>query len=98
MVVVYERVFKRWYCFVDNVCFDVGVGDRVHFWQDRWCGGQLLKERYPALYSLEWNVLIWYLVPGVKSIDRLMIVNYSLLLPCLVYCILICQSVRVMIG
>lgn len=47
-----EGCLSKWDGFVNDVQFEVGVGDKVHFWHDRWFGEHPLKEQYPALYSL----------------------------------------------
>jgi hypothetical protein len=37
------------------VDFVVCVGDRIHFWVDRWCGDHPLKEVFPDLYACASN-------------------------------------------
>lgn len=29
-----------------------GVGDRVRFWHDRWCGGVTLADMFPLIYAI----------------------------------------------
>ena len=33
------------------VCNEVGMSNRVCFWQDCWCGDESLKRGFPALYE-----------------------------------------------
>lgn len=47
-----EGCLSKWDGFVNDVQFEVGVGDKVRFWHDRWFGEHPLKEQYLALYSL----------------------------------------------
>ena len=35
------------------VCFQVGNGSRVLFWQDVWCGESSLKSQFPNLFRVE---------------------------------------------
>ena len=38
--------------FLQSVCFKIGKGDKVRFWEDRWAGEQTLKERFPSLFRI----------------------------------------------
>ena len=44
-----------WKVFSKNVQFKVGVGDRVKFWTDRWCGDLPLHLAFPVLYNFTVN-------------------------------------------
>lgn len=40
-----EGCLSKWDGFVNDVQFEVGVGDKVCFWHDRWFGEHSLKEQ-----------------------------------------------------
>lgn len=35
-----------------NISFSVDKGDRIMFWEDRWCKNIILKEHFPNLYNV----------------------------------------------
>nr|GFD26715.1 RNA-directed DNA polymerase, eukaryota, reverse transcriptase zinc-binding domain protein [Tanacetum cinerariifolium] len=35
------------------MCFKLGNGEKVRFWEDRWSDGELLKYRFSRVYTLE---------------------------------------------
>jgi hypothetical protein len=37
----------------------VGVGSKVIFWHDIWCGDTPLKPSYLALFSIAWQKDVW---------------------------------------
>ena len=41
-----------WEDFSKNTQFVVGMGNRVRFWQDGWCGDQPLQLAFPGLYGI----------------------------------------------
>jgi hypothetical protein len=45
--------------FSNFVHFDVGIGSKVSFWLDIWCGDSPLKLCYPALFSIAWHKDMW---------------------------------------
>ena len=44
-----------WEVFSKNDQFEVGVGDRVKFWTDKWCGDLPLHLAFPILYNFAAN-------------------------------------------
>lgn len=38
--------------FVERVKLRVAKGDRVRFWEDVWCEGSPLMDRFPVLFSI----------------------------------------------
>jgi hypothetical protein len=48
---LWRSINSVWVDFVDYVAFEVGVGDRIRFWIDRWCGDRPLKDIFPDLYA-----------------------------------------------
>lgn len=47
---------EGWDQFAHFISFKVGDGTRIEFWQDPWCGTQLLLERFPELYRIASDV------------------------------------------
>jgi hypothetical protein len=47
---LWRSISTGWLDFVQYVDFEVGVGDRIRFWIDRWCGDRPLKDVFPDLY------------------------------------------------
>jgi hypothetical protein len=41
-----------WQNFRRHVKFDPGVGSRICFWDDIWCGDRALKEAFPGLFTI----------------------------------------------
>ena len=44
-----------WDVFIKNIRFKVGVGNRVKFWIDRWCGDLSLHLAFLVLYNIAAN-------------------------------------------
>ena len=38
--------------FSQHIRFEVGVGDRVKFWTDQWCGNLPLQLSFPVVYGI----------------------------------------------
>ncbi|KAF5197704.1 hypothetical protein FRX31_012709 [Thalictrum thalictroides] len=36
--------------FIDGVAYNLGMGNIIRFWEDKWCGESILKEDFPAIY------------------------------------------------
>jgi hypothetical protein len=43
---------RRWWEKFNFFRFEVGVGSKVSFWHDLWCGDSSLKLCYPMLFSI----------------------------------------------
>ena len=41
--------------FSKNIQFEVGVGDRVKFWTNQWCGVSPLQLTFPGVYGIASN-------------------------------------------
>jgi hypothetical protein len=52
---VWKLIRMGWDGFSSNVGFDVGLGNQVLFWQDRWCSDRPLKEDFPELFGCSLN-------------------------------------------
>ena len=44
-----------WEVFSKNVQFEVGVGEKVKFWTDRWCGDSPLQLTFPVVFGITSN-------------------------------------------
>ena len=44
-----------WEAFSQYTWFEIGVGNRVKFWQDCWCGDQPSQLSFPVLYEIAIN-------------------------------------------
>ena len=53
-----------------KISFEVGNGQRVRFWKDKWCGIDPLRDSFPSLFSLAcskdaWVEDVWdFSIPG----------------------------------
>jgi exonuclease III len=49
---LWKHIRRGWDMFARNVRFEVGLGSKILFWHDTWCGNQPLKHAYPSLYRI----------------------------------------------
>ena len=52
---LWRSIWKGWEIFSKYIRFEVGVGDRVKFWVDRWCGDLLLQLSFLVVYGIATN-------------------------------------------
>ena len=52
---LWRSIHMGWEDFSKNIRFEVGVGDRVKFWTDHWCGDSPLRFSYPSVYRIASN-------------------------------------------
>uniref|UniRef100_A0A2N9I472 Reverse transcriptase domain-containing protein n=1 Tax=Fagus sylvatica TaxID=28930 RepID=A0A2N9I472_FAGSY len=52
---LWRSISSIWADFVSFVDYEVGVGDRIRFWFDRWCGDRPLKDVFPDLFVCATN-------------------------------------------
>ena len=52
---LWRSISPGWTNFVQYVEFEVGVGDRIRFCDDIWCGNRPLKNVFPDLYLISSN-------------------------------------------
>ena len=52
---LWRSIRKGWEVFSKYIQFEVGVGDRVKFWIDRWCGDLPLQLSFPVVYGITTN-------------------------------------------
>ena len=61
---VWKLIRNGWEAFKDKTRFQVGLGNRVKFWKDRWCGDLSLRDEFLGLYAITsfkdaWVVDVW---------------------------------------
>ncbi len=49
---LWKYIRKGWEIFSNHLYMQVGNGERIRFWHDRWCGEEPLRLRFPELYSI----------------------------------------------
>jgi hypothetical protein len=52
---LWKGILSGWDDYVQHVQFVVSQGNRVHFWEDKWCGDLALKDRFPLLFTCSSN-------------------------------------------
>ena len=52
---LWRSIRKGWEDFSKNICFEVGVEDRVKLWTDQWCEDSPLKSTFPSVYGIASN-------------------------------------------
>jgi hypothetical protein len=48
---LWKGIMVGWDDFSAHILFDVGIGSRVCFWHNRWCGSRILKDMFPLLFN-----------------------------------------------
>jgi hypothetical protein len=51
-VVLWKFICMGWSNLKRHFRFDTGVGSRISFWEDAWCGERSLKDTFPCLFSI----------------------------------------------
>jgi hypothetical protein len=49
---LWKHIRQGWNFFANGIRFEVGMGSKVCFWQNIWCGDQPLKHAFPSLFSI----------------------------------------------
>jgi hypothetical protein len=49
---LWKFICMGWSNFKRHFRFDLGVGSRISFWEDVWCGERSLKDTFPGLFSI----------------------------------------------
>ena len=52
---LWRSIQMVWEVFSKNIQFEVGVGDRVRFWKNRWCGDLTLQLIFSVVYGIATN-------------------------------------------
>ena len=52
---LWRSIRKSWELFSKHIRFEVGVGDKVKFWTDQWCGDLPLHLTFPVAYGIAIN-------------------------------------------
>ena len=55
MVAICGEIVMGWEAFCQNTWPEIGVENRVRFWQDSWCGDQPLQVSSPVSYEISIN-------------------------------------------
>uniref|UniRef100_A0A2N9H909 Reverse transcriptase zinc-binding domain-containing protein n=1 Tax=Fagus sylvatica TaxID=28930 RepID=A0A2N9H909_FAGSY len=48
---LWKGIMANWDIFQSYIVFEVGKGDKVRFWHDKWCGDYSLKDEFPILFE-----------------------------------------------
>jgi hypothetical protein len=48
---LWKGIMANWDVFQKYIVFEVGKGDKVRFWHDKWCGDRSLKDDFPHLFE-----------------------------------------------
>ena len=49
---LWRSICVGWEDFNKNICFEIGVGDRVRLWTVLWCGDSPLQLTFPNMYGM----------------------------------------------
>ena len=49
---LWQGIQKGWKSFSKFLYFDIGLGSRIRFWHDYWCGDQSLKGTFLNLFEI----------------------------------------------
>jgi hypothetical protein len=49
---LWKFICMGWRNFKRHFRFDHGVGSKISFWEDTWCGESSLKDTFPGLFSI----------------------------------------------
>jgi hypothetical protein len=49
---LWKYICMGWSKFKCHFRFDPGVGSKISFWEDAWCGESPLKDTFPGLFSI----------------------------------------------
>ena len=52
---LWRSIRMGWEVFSKNICFEVGLGDRVKLWIDQWCGDSSLHLTFPSVHGIASN-------------------------------------------
>ena len=49
---LWKFIYMGWSTLKRHFRFELGVGSRISFWEDVWCGQRSLKDTFPGLFSI----------------------------------------------
>ena len=58
---LWKAIRKEWLFLNSRLAYQVGSGQRVKFWKDKWCGDVHLCESFPSLFSISLSKDAWVL-------------------------------------
>ena len=56
---LWKTIRKKWIYLSGRLAYQVGNGQRVRFWMDKWCGDEPLCESFPSLFSISLSKEAW---------------------------------------
>ena len=56
---LWKSIRKEWDILSSRLAFQVGNGQRVRFWRDKWCGDEPLYVSFPSLFTLSLTKEAW---------------------------------------
>ncbi|RVW14081.1 hypothetical protein CK203_089304 [Vitis vinifera] len=61
---LWKAIRKEWNYLSGRLAYQVGNGQRVRFWMDKWCGDEPLCKSFPSLFTLSsfkeaWVLDVW---------------------------------------
>ena len=56
---LWKAIRKEWNYLNGKLAYQVGNGQRVGFWMDKWCGDEPLCESFPSLFTLSSSKKAW---------------------------------------
>ena len=56
---LWKAIRKEWNYLNGRLAYQVGNGQRVRFWMDKWCGDEPLCESFPSLFTISSSKEAW---------------------------------------
>ena len=56
---LWKKIRKEWLFFNGRLSYQVGSGQRVRFWTDKWCEDEPLCESFPYFFSISLSKDPW---------------------------------------
>ena len=56
---LWKAIRKEWLILNGSLAYQVGSGQRVRFWTDKWCGNEPLCESFSSLFSITMSKNVW---------------------------------------
>ena len=56
---LWKAIRKEWLCLNGRLAYQVGSGQRVRFWTDKWCGDEPICESFPSFFSIFLSKNAW---------------------------------------
>ena len=56
---LWKAIRKEWKYLSGRLAYQVGNGQRMRFWLDKWCGYEPLSESFPSSFTLSMSKEAW---------------------------------------